>query len=346
MALRRRRGRKVWIFQTRIAGRTFTRSTGETDRKRAEAQVPRLLREVALLKNNPSGLSKLGPAIVEEVARIEEDVSASQATRVSIALMNFFKFVGDVPLYKIDAKIMEEYQRHRLRTRASSTVSNEVGYVLRILSREGFIVERTRTHRRKKTIVRALNEKELRLFFEAVSESKRLLFAFLLTTGARPAEVIPSHRSTHVALLKSDIDFDGGFVCLRCAKMRSGSHAKIRRLEIPEMILADLRQVCDLIPGDGHIFEPWHSRPRDFDGLLKRAGIEKVNLRGEKLTMHSFRHSYAEFVTARFRGNPLLTKAILGHSEASTIERYVHGVGVDVPVDELIPESYGKRGKP
>ena len=52
--------------------------------------------------------------------------------------------------------------------------------------------------------------------------------------------------------------------------------------------------------------------------------------------MHSFRHSYAEFVTSRFRGNPLLIKAILGHSEVSTVERYVHGLDAGVELDGLL----------
>lgn len=58
----------------------------------------------------------LAQAIVQEVAKIKEEVSDSQATRVSHGLMMFRKWTGkDIALEKIDTALLDKYQRHRLK---------------------------------------------------------------------------------------------------------------------------------------------------------------------------------------------------------------------------------------
>ena len=131
MALFKKPGRKVWTYQVKINGKTWCRSTGETDRKKAEAKVPELRQLAQLHRDAPRGSLRLANAIVREVARLETDVSRNQAERVGYALQNFLEWTGDVPLDRINGEVVEKYQRKRLQEVARSTVDKEISTTVR-----------------------------------------------------------------------------------------------------------------------------------------------------------------------------------------------------------------------
>ncbi len=204
MGLRKIPGSDPWVYQCKVNGKSWARSTGQADRRKAQKEVPRLRREAQLHREQPDDLPRLSNAIVLEVARIEEDISPGQAYRVSYGLINFRKFAGDVRLEEIDTELVERYQRKRLKTAAKSTVSKELDFILRLLRLRGFDVRRPGPKPGKETEQREFTSDELERFFKVCPTRLKTLYAFLLCTGARLADVVPSPYSTHKALLKEE----------------------------------------------------------------------------------------------------------------------------------------------
>ena len=235
MALRRYRKSPTWHYQCTINGRKWSRSTGETDKRRARRKVPELRMLAELHKKRPEKSLKLSRAIVAEVERIEADVSSRAAERTSHCLKNFLKWLGkDVLLEKISTDLLDEYQCSRLRRRSTSTVKKEV-YAVRSLPRQhGFTAQKPRQRVGRRIEQRPLSNEELKQFFGACRhESCKTLFLVLLCTGARPAEIIPSTRSNHVALLKKEVDVEKGSVLIRTAKLKRGQRDRQRIVGLP-----------------------------------------------------------------------------------------------------------------
>ena len=337
----RMRDRKVRIFRTMVNGKTWERTTGETQQKRAQAKIPELKRLAQLHRERPGNSLKLGPAIVREVARIEQDVSGRQAERVGDGLRRFFEFAGDIALERIDDKRVESYQRKRLQEVARSTVDKALCYLLKLMRLNGFRLDRPSPKRGKKTEVREFSQDELKRFFAHCPEKHRALFLLMLATGARPAELIPSVRSSHTALLKSEIDPEGCLVKIRSAKVLPNAPPKARTCSLLEGLIGMLLKTRKRTPGS-HLFPPNQSLSKSFDRILKSAGIEKVDVLGRKLVAHSFRHTFATMMAEMVGSNPFVLKQALGHSQISTTDRYCHPQ-VPAEVIDLTPylESRG-----
>jgi hypothetical protein len=125
---------KVWHYQTKIEGKTFRRSTGQTDRRLAEKVVQQIKDEVRLRKKQPEDWLRLSQAINREVARIETDISAHQAERALTVFSVFLAWMKrDLEITEITGEVLEAYQRHRLKTKSLSTVNKDLHFVLRML---------------------------------------------------------------------------------------------------------------------------------------------------------------------------------------------------------------------
>jgi len=333
MSLRRIPQSKVWIFQCKINGKVWSRSTRQSDRKKAEKEVPRLQKLAQLFRERPNGSLRLSKAITQEVARVETDVSVGQADRVSYALMNFLRFAGDILLERVDRTLVEDYQRKRLKEISRSTADKEICYLLRLLRLNGFMVQRPSAKPGKATPNRAFAHEELARFLKHVPERLLPLCCTLLVTGARPAELVPSDRSTHKPLLKSEVDLEKRTIQIRSAKGRLNGMPKTRQITVPGEIIPLLqRQISRTPPSHPYVFEKLHNAPRDFNTTLKRARIERIDPLGRKLTFHSFRHTYATLMAEATGHNPFVLKEILGHQRLSTTERYCHPTAPVVPI--------------
>jgi len=344
MTLRRIPGSSVWVYQCKINGKTFTRSTGQSDRKKAEKEVPRLRKLVQLLRSQPHASLKLSAAIVQEVARVEADVSKIEGERVLCALRSFLEFAGDISLERIDTAFIEQYQRKRLAEISQRTVSMELSYVLRMLRLRGFDVTRPAAKRGRVTAHRAFTRDELHRFFQACPPRYKTLYALMPATGARQAELVPSTRSGHTSLLKSELDLEQKTVSIRSAKARRGTQGKVRVLPLPEELLEPLRAQMAAIEGP-FVFRRYASSRRDFDAILRRAGVPKRDTLGRKITAHSFRHTYATMMAEAIGHNPFVLKEILGHQQLSTTDRYCHVTApqIALPV-EIEFDQLGVRG--
>ncbi len=321
MALIKKPGCQFWLYQCSVNGRKWIRSTGCADRQKAEAKVPRLERLATLHREQPKDSLRLKNAIIKEVERIELDVSKSEAERVSCALRNFFKWSGDIDLGKLDDKMLKEYLRHRLPKASRSTLHKELCAVGRMMKENGLMVNKPQLKGGKRTKHRPFTEDEVKMFFSNCEEGHRVLFLMMLLTGARPAELMPSPRSRHIALLKQDVDQEKGIVRLRTAKLRVGQDEKVRNIRVPEKFMEDLVSHAGAIPG-AFVFLPNQSLHNLFDRIIKRAGILKKDPLGRKVTAHSFRHTYATLMAERIGNNPFILKELMGHSKISTTEIY------------------------
>lgn len=313
----------VYVYQCRINGRKWSRSTGKTIRKEAERELPRLHKLAALQRSRRNESLQLSKAIVQEAVRVEEDVSKQQAKVVLIGLNNFLTFARDVTLDRIDTALLDKYQRRRLTEASQRTVRGELNFVLRLLRFRGFQVARPVPRPGRVTEQRHFTDDELGRFFQSCPARYQTLYRLMLVTGARLAELVPSNRSSHVALLKSEVDLDRRLITIRTAKMKPGSKPRPRILPIPEELVEPLRVQMESIQGP-HVFRRYASIRRDFEAILKRAGVPKKDELGRKVTAHSFRHTYATLAGVAIGDNQLLLMKAIGHSDISTTLRYFH----------------------
>ena len=329
---------KVWHYQTKIDGKTYRRTTGQTDRRLAEKVARQLQAELRLRKKQPKDWLKLSQAIQREVARIETDISSRQAERALGTFTVFLKWLGcDPAVSEITPEVLEEFQRFRLQSCCLGTVQKDLNFILRLLRQNGASLPKPSAKQGRDNQVRPFTQDELVRLFNHVPDQFRTLYATLLVTGARPAELIPSERSTHKALLKTEVDLEKAVIHLRQAKNRSGKSPRSRPpIPIPDNVLQLLKGQIDQSPAHypfvfPRIINAW----RSFDAILKRAGIAKVDAAGRKLLLHSFRHTYATLMAARVHNNPHFLKSILGHSKITTTDRYCQVEATVIPISEF-----------
>jgi len=106
-------------------------------------------------------------------------------------------------------------------------------------------------------------------------------------------------------------------------KLKPGSKPTSRILAIPDELVEPLREQMRSIEGP-HVFRRYVSLRRDFEVILRRAGIPKKDELGRKVTSHSFRHTYATLMAEQIGNNQLLLMKLLGHKQISTTTRYCH----------------------
>lgn len=315
---------KYWVLQVWIDGKLFARSTREVDKAKAEAAALEIERNLRSSSVPHRAVTRLSEARVAEVERLETDASPSQANRVEYALWNFEKWAGDLPLDRVTTELLEKYQRHRLTTKAKGTVDKELCYVVRMLDKAaGITIKKPASKPGKSTEVREFSRAELSKFFKHCPDSMRPVFLMLLASGARPAEIIPSERSGHVALLKSEIDFNARIVTIRSAKQRRGCRGLVRKIEVQPGLLRLVKR-CMAQHTLKTAFQPVIALSRKFDEILAASSLEKLDALGRKLTAHSFRHTWATFMVETCGANPFIIKQLLGHTQISTTDRYCH----------------------
>lgn len=355
--LTRPKGRKTWVFRAEINGQEVAWSTGETNKHRAMAKKAELeakaqsLRDLSAASSKKNGGKlKLTEAINLEVARLKRDVSARRSERVDYMLGNFLGWVGeDLPLTKINYDLLEAYQCHRLEQVSKYTTDAELTAIKRMLESSGLHVVKPKPKPGRREIVRPFTMEELPLFFEHIAKDFVTLFMTMLATGARPAEVVPSNRSKHKPLLKSEVNFKEGIVTIRNSKLKLGEEEMERPVSVEPYLLERLREQIKSMPKEyPYVFLPMARLSRVFIKAVSRAGIPDRDARGRKLTAHSFRHTYATHHSENGCDQFKLMKA-LGHKNIATTARYVHNLAPRIKMDlqamapevEEMPESGG-----
>jgi integrase len=280
-------------------------------------------------------------------------VSDQQAERAGWAYLSFQRWMGkDVSVTTITKETLTKYQTFRLASCARQTVEKEINFIRAMLKAEGVLFDKPLMPHGKSTPGRPFSEAELKAFFDACAEYPRAdpgcythFWLLLLSTGARPAELVPSTRkSKHIPLLKKEIDLKSGTVMIRGAKLKAGERQKISRIPVDVGLL----EMClERAPEAGpHVFSPMHIAQL-FDNILDRAqeiqksnGVEesewlqKVDVLGEKLTAHSFRHTFGTLL-AESGASAFVIQNILRHADPRMTSRYLERARPQVDVIDI-----------
>lgn len=346
----RKRGR-IWYYQSKVNGKTFALSTGETKKRAAEKKVPELMRQAQLHREQPESSPRLFKAIADEAARIEIDVSRLQSERVACSLKNFAKWVGkDIDLTQINQKMLMNFMRHRVRQgRARSTIDKELTFVIRIVRAAGYHIIKPKMINAPYTRNRRFSDEELLAFFSEATDRFRIVWLILLATGGRLSDMVPSdhEHSNHKPVLKSEVHLDQRIIEIRSSKLKPNEQPVIRRVRFPDELLDVLEEQIQRTPKHyPYLFEKLWKPGRAFESTLKRAGLMKVTPQG-KLTAHSFRATYLTKMGEALNNNAWLLKEIAGHKDIRTTQIYCQPIAPVVPLSlaNLMPNSEFGDGK-
>lgn len=340
---------RFWHFQYYVRGRgLWKRSTKKSNYQQAIVEARRLYNHAQLLSASPESQPTFARALVREVARLEEHTGPRQAARVGVQLANFLAWAGDIALEKITTELLDRYQQKRIKqvktkwflsadgskkrkpvdcgsTVSANTVGKEILSVVRLLTENGFQVRKPQPVKGPEKLGRPFTREELQRFFPACSRYRNgaftPVFLLLLATGARPAEVIPSSRekSNHTALLKREVDLESETVTIRSAKVHGGRRGKVIRMKVMRPIIEAVLSVAKKTPGP-HVF-PSYDLGHAFDDILALAQIPKIDELGEKLTSHSFRHTFGTMLAEK-GANAFVVQNVLRHADPKQTARY------------------------
>jgi integrase len=271
--------------------------------------------------------------MIDDLKRLERDVSKSRAERVKFTLTNFLDWAGDLDIYKITTELLEEYQVKRLSEVARATVDNELTAICATLRNAGFEVRRPSPKQGRKIFTRGFRVQEMRAFFQTCEEhfpDYTTLFLTLYATGARPTEIVPSPRANGTALRKDDLDQDTKVLSIRTGKQRRGQRGSVREFDLsdnPEL-LDRLVEQSRITEGEFMFPSRW-SIGNVFEKICAKAEIERdipldKDGTAERLRVHSFRHDFITQTTLRLRDIRAAQRAA-GHRKITTTEIYEHG---------------------
>jgi integrase len=364
-----KRGR-IWHYQLYLPGRgLWKRTTGKSNYQQAVAEARRLHALAQLLSESQEELPILSKAIVREVARIAEQTSERQAERVGIQLANFLAWAGDLALEKISTEMLDRYQRYRIHCRktvtlrdgtkkparcgatvSANTVKKEVISIAHLLRENGFPIIRPAALKGTAQHGRPFEKQDLQRFFSASARyppeepgKYTPLFLLLLATGARPAELVPSRQSLHVALLKRELDSENSTVTIRSAKVHRGRRGKVTKIQIAKPVMDAVLEVAEKTPGV-HVFPPYQIW-KAFNAIAKLAGLSKLDELGEKLTAHSFRHTFGT-ILAEQGANAFIIQNVMRHSDPRMTSRYTERAKAPMVIDvsEFLNQQDGEKG--
>jgi integrase/recombinase XerD len=207
-------------------------------------------------------------------------------------------------------------------------------YYEKVLNREKFFWDIPRA-KKPFQLPKVLNETELKRLFEAAKNLKHKAILFVAySAGLRVSEVIN--------LRLQDIDRERQQLFIHCSKGK-----KDRYVRLSVLVLDILEQYYKLskVKPTNYLFEGVHpgepysvrSAQTIFATAKADAGISK------SLSFHSLRHSFATHLLEK-GVNVSYIKAILGHFDIKTTERYLHIkrdtlINIESPLDSLYTKN-------
>lgn len=230
---------------------------------------------------------------------VETPFQANRALAVLGSMYVFGGRVGVVPEGTNPTHRIEKFKEDRRERFLTGAELERVGTAIREAETQGVPWE---VEAKAKT-AKHLAKPELR--FTKISPFAAAALRLLMFTGCRLREILH---------LRWDwVDVERGLIFLPDSK--SGRKTVI--LNAPALaVLAALERVGPfVVPGDDPE-KPRVDLKRPWDAISRRAGLEGVRL-------HDLRHTYASFGAGGGFGLPIIGK-LLGHSQASTTQRYAH----------------------
>jgi integrase len=250
------------------------------------------------------GTSKADKVSRTQIAKLHAKLRRTpiHANRVLAVVGSMYTFagrIGAVPEGVNPARKIDKYQEHHRERFLTGTELERLGLAMREAETKGvpWTVDET------KLKARHLPKQARR--FNRISLFATAAIRLLLFTGCRLREILH--------LKWEHVDLERGLLFLPDSK--TGRKTVI--LNAPALaLLSELKRLGPyVIPGDDPE-RPRADLKRPWDAVSKYAGLEGVRL-------HDLRHTYASFGAGSGLGLPVIGK-LLGHSQASTTQRYAH----------------------
>lgn len=324
----------VWYLVGRLNGERKRISTGCRDRSKAEAQVPRILSEIAQEAESDTGggltLSKgFQKLSVAENRSMKTDYRGWLTRTKQIE-----EFLGpDTPLQDIDDDAITSLQHHLMtqtgkggRLAAPATVNRkmaELKHLLMYAWKRWHVLkmvphfEKLKVHGRKR---RALTEREIDLLMENTRPKFRFLWRFLIETGLRTGEWLQ--------LEWEDFDLDEGKLRLVPGRRvyRDGEEPKVLKIKtdsersawLSEPILEELRELRE--SGAERPLGAYSQQTvkTEWNRVRRKLGLERDDL----FVPYSLRHTCATRLVSR--GIPTSTvQKWMGHANIATTTIYL-----------------------
>jgi integrase len=250
------------------------------------------------------GTAKADTVTRATVARLHGRLKATpfQANRVLAVIGSMYVFAGRIgvlPEGYDPSRRIEKFKEHRRERFLTAMELEKLGAAIREAETVGPPWDVDETAPNAKHLAKSDRR------FTKIGPFSAAALRLLLFTGCRLREILH--------LQWAQVDLERGLIFLPDSK--SGRKTVI--LNAPAMaVLGELERVgpC-VVPGD----DPQKARAdlkRPWDAVAKRAGLEGVRL-------HDLRHTYASFGAGGGFGLPIIGK-LLGHTQASTTQRYAH----------------------
>ena len=159
---------------------------------------------------------------------------------------------------------------------------------------------------------RIFSPKEWNLFLINVKKEKRLIFEFLLNTGARISEAIN--------VKKEDINFKESYLTLKVVKKRTPySDGDERKIKISSQLLKKLKVECNKIKAGEKLF---NVSKTSVSQLMKRA-MKKSKIEDYwNFSLHNIRKTSESWLVF-LNVNSLIVLKRLGHNQSTALKHYI-----------------------
>ena len=250
------------------------------------------------------GTAKADKVTRAAVTRVHSKLRATpfQANRTLAVVGSMYAFaarIGAVPEGTNPARKIDKFAEHRRERFLTGAELERLGKAIREAETKGIPWEVDEAKPKAKHLPQAKNR------FTKIGPFTAAAIRLLLFTGCRLREILHL-RWEHV-------DLERGLLFLPDSK--SGRKTVI--LNAPAMaVLTGLKHIGSyVVPGDSPE-KPRADLKRPWEAVARRACLEGVRL-------HDLRHTYASFGAGGGLGLPIIGK-LLGHTQASTTQRYAH----------------------
>jgi integrase len=266
------------------------------------------------------GATKADKITRTQVAKLHGKLRATpfQANRVLAVIGSMYAFAGrsGIVIEGINpARRIEQFKEHRRDRFLTGDELVRLGAAIREGETKGIPWEVDEAKPKAKHLSKAKNR------FTKIGASAAAAIRLLLFTGCRLREILH--------LKWEQVDLERGLLFL--ADSKTGRKSVI--LNAPALaVLSDLDRIGPyVVPGDDQE-KPRADLKRPWGAVAKRAGLSGVRL-------HDLRHTYASFGAGGGLGLPIIGK-LLGHTQASTTQRYAH---LDADPLRRASEAIGSR---
>lgn len=274
--------------------------------------------------------SRMDPNVTRFLVYLQAEKNASEHTvkNYTIDLRDFFRFLGQISIEKIDYLEIRRYLAHLGEKGFSkSSISRKLACLrsfFKFLVRENLLKENPAssiaTPKREKKLPLFLDEKEVVNLIEAPAANSKMekrdkaILELLYTSGIRVSEL--------VGLNIEDVDFFGEVLRVR------GKGKKERLVPAGSKALAAVRDYLEILESPANLHGPLflnRGKTRLTDRSVRRVVLKyarRIAL-NKNISPHVLRHTFATHLLDR--GADLRSvQELLGHENLSTTQIYTH----------------------